>query len=62
MTGSRNRGWIGPALAAPLHRMMVWYRVAQERAALRELPAHRLDDLGLSRRDALCEAQRPFWR
>jgi uncharacterized protein YjiS (DUF1127 family) len=46
------RGWRG-----------LWAR-RQQRAALRELAEdpHMLDDLGLTRQQALDEADKPFWR
>ena len=53
--------WIDHAIAAPFLTLVRWYRISQERAALREMPAERLDDLGLSRKQARCEALRPFW-
>ena len=53
--------WLDRALAAPLLTLVKWYRVAQDRAALRSLPAERLNDLGLTRQEARREAQRPFW-
>jgi uncharacterized protein YjiS (DUF1127 family) len=51
-TVSRWPGWLG-----------LWARQRQ-RAALRELAddPHRLNDLGLSRQQALEEADKPFWR
>jgi uncharacterized protein YjiS (DUF1127 family) len=50
--GSQWLGWLG-----------LWARQRQ-RAALRELAddPHRLDDLGLTRQQALEEADKPFWR
>jgi uncharacterized protein YjiS (DUF1127 family) len=50
--GSRWGGWLG-----------LWARQRQ-RAALRELAddPHRLNDLGLTRQQALEEADKPFWR
>jgi uncharacterized protein YjiS (DUF1127 family) len=50
--GSRWRGWL-----------VLWARQRQ-RAALRELAddPHRLNDLGLTRQQALEEADKPFWR
>jgi uncharacterized protein YjiS (DUF1127 family) len=49
---SRWRGWRG-----------LWAR-QQQRRALRDLAddPHRLNDLGLSRQQALEEADKPFWR
>ena len=48
----RSPGWLG-----------LWERQRQ-RAALRELAddPHRLNDLGLTRQQALEEAGKPFWR
>ena len=45
--------------------LLAWLRrgraLSCERRALRQMDAERLDDLGLTRAEALCEAQRPFW-
>ena len=51
-TDSQWSGWLG-----------LWARQRQ-RAALRELAddPHRLNDLGLTRQQALEEADKPFWR
>jgi uncharacterized protein YjiS (DUF1127 family) len=51
-TGARWPGWLG-----------LWTRQRQ-RAVLRELAddPHRLHDLGLTRQQALEEADKPFWR
>jgi uncharacterized protein YjiS (DUF1127 family) len=51
-TGTRWLGWLG-----------LWAR-QQQRAVLRELAddPHRLNDLGLTRQQALEEADKPFWR
>jgi uncharacterized protein YjiS (DUF1127 family) len=48
----RWRGWLG-----------LWAR-QQQRRALRDLAddPHRLSDLGLTRQQALEEADKPFWR
>ncbi|SPF77305.1 hypothetical protein ALP8811_02330 [Aliiroseovarius pelagivivens] len=35
--------------------------IRRERAALSQLDAHRLDDLGLTREQAQREASRPIW-
>lgn len=53
--------WIEIAAIAPLLTLVHWYRVSQERAALRGLSDARLADLGLTRDAALREAARPFW-
>lgn len=38
-----------------------WLAVARERAALAELSAAALADIGVARADAQAEAGRPFW-
>lgn len=54
--------WINVALAAPFHALVRWYRVAGERADLRELSSERLDDIGLTHREVEWETARPFWQ
>jgi uncharacterized protein YjiS (DUF1127 family) len=46
-----------------LRRWRRWTERSRQRRALRDLAynAHLLDDLGLTREDALGEANRPFW-
>jgi len=46
-----------------LRRWRRWNERSRQRAALRNLAEdkHLLDDLGLSRQEALDEADRPFW-
>lgn len=61
-TKSSSCHWANLVLAAPLHGLVSWYRVSQERAALREMPNERLADLGLTKRDVEREAQLPFWQ
>lgn len=51
---SRN----APASRATLSEMMATYR---QRRALARLDAAALEDLGLTREEALAESQRPFW-
>ncbi|NQW11284.1 MAG: DUF1127 domain-containing protein [Alphaproteobacteria bacterium] len=41
--------------------IVVWIERANQRRALAEMDAHQLADLGLSRADALQEADKPFW-
>lgn len=60
-TQSPSHSWLRDVLAAPLRGAVEFYRIAQERAALRDLPAERLSDLGLSRRELEHELRRPFW-
>ena len=47
-----------------LSRLMVWVQRSRERKALAELvnDDHLLNDIGVSRLDALHEAAKPFWR
>jgi uncharacterized protein YjiS (DUF1127 family) len=51
----------GPAAA--IHRWLDWAERRRQRIALRELAddKHFLDDLGLTREQALDEANKPFW-
>jgi len=39
-----------------------WRQRGRDRALLREMREHQLRDLGLTRADALVEADKPFWR
>ena len=41
--------------------LLMWHERASTRARLRELDARFLEDVGLSRKDALKEARKPFW-
>ncbi len=38
------------------------YGISVERRRLGELPEYRLRDLGITRAEALAEADRPFWK
>lgn len=40
----------------------LWHARHKQRAALRELSAYQLKDIGLSRSDALNEVSKPFWK
>jgi uncharacterized protein YjiS (DUF1127 family) len=46
-----------------LRPLLLWIGRSRQREALRALAdnKHLLDDIGLSRREALGEADRPFW-
>ncbi len=59
---SPSHHWVQTALAAPLHAVLEWYRISQERAALRDLPSHRLSDIGLTKREVEWELNQPFWK
>ena len=54
----------GPSPAAPQRGWWNWAELGLQRAALRELAddKHILDDLGITRDQALHEASQPFWR
>lgn len=62
------RGWADHpqfySWPAWLRRLLLRADKARQRAALRAMAdnKHLLDDIGLSRRQALDEADRPFWR
>lgn len=50
-----------PSLAAVWRMLRRWRQLARERGQLARLSDAALKDLGLSRADALQEAERPFW-
>jgi len=50
------------ALRGTLHGTLDRYAIASERARLRDMGEAALADMGLTRRDAQCEARRPFWQ
>jgi uncharacterized protein YjiS (DUF1127 family) len=54
----------GPARAIQWRRWFDWSERRRQRIALRELAddQHVLNDLGLTREQALDEAAKPFWR
>jgi len=54
--------WFTPLLATALRGTLDRYAISRERARMRDMSDAQLDDLGLSRRDALGEAMRPFWQ
>ncbi len=41
--------------------LLRWHELARQRRALLRLDDHMLKDVGLSRADAVREAERPFW-
>jgi uncharacterized protein YjiS (DUF1127 family) len=55
---------LGTVTARPIARMVELVGAARQREALRELAddKHLLDDIGLTREQALDEATKPFWR
>lgn len=50
------------SLKATLETISLWCARARQRRRLRALDEHRLQDIGVSRNDALREAGKPFWR
>jgi len=50
------RGW-----AALLNKWLRWSERSRQRADLRDLDEHLLKDIGITRQQALDEANRPFW-
>lgn len=50
------------ALAAILELPFVWRERARQRRALLRMSDRMMDDIGISRSEALAEAAKPFWR
>ena len=48
-------------LSAPFAVLATWGERLKQRAALAEMDERMLKDIGLSRADALAEADKPFW-
>lgn len=42
-------------------KILFWRETATQRAELSKLSDEMLQDIGISRLEALCEANRPFW-
>lgn len=59
---SRNAASVGRSVAALFDMVATWSERRRQRLALEALPDHLLHDIGLSRADALNEADKPFWR
>ncbi len=45
-----------------LATLLVWHERSLQRRALRALEPHELADIGITRAEALREADKPFWR
>jgi uncharacterized protein YjiS (DUF1127 family) len=54
----RGRRWIRRAVDA----VLTWHERAHERRQLMQLSDHMLRDIGISRAEALGEAEKPFWQ
>lgn len=52
----------GRALVALFDTVADWNERRRQRRALEALPDHLLHDIGVSRSDAVQEADKPFWR
>ncbi|MGG2397884.1 DUF1127 domain-containing protein [Pseudomonas sp. SH1-B] len=68
MKGQKGYVWVHsihfervPAWASLWRMLRRWHQLARERRQLARLDGAALKDLGLSRADALQEAERPFW-
>lgn len=53
---------VGAALLRPLEIAMQWQDRARERRQLLQMSDRLLKDIGISRVDAVHEADKPFWR
>ena len=49
-------------LVAMVKQISYWYQVHRQRQALYKLDDTLLKDIGISRSDALQEAEKPFWK
>lgn len=56
-----TRLWM-PAAKSLIFHLVLWSFRARTRRRLRALDPRLLDDVGLSRREALSEGWKPFWR
>ena len=50
------------ALKRGLCILLVWQQRLKDRDTLEGMSESRLRDIGLSRRQAMCEARKPFWQ
>jgi uncharacterized protein YjiS (DUF1127 family) len=51
-----------PPLAAAARLIAQWIERARQRQALAGLEDRMLRDIGITRVDAVCECEKPFWR
>ncbi len=51
-----------PSGYALLRKIKLWHSRARQRRHLAQLPPEMLKDIGVTRVDALNEANKPFWR
>ena len=50
-----------PVFKLPL-KLRQWHRRVHERTELARMPDSQLQDIGITRADAIAELQKPFWR
>jgi uncharacterized protein YjiS (DUF1127 family) len=55
----QSSSWLG--WTALLNKCLRWSERSRQRADLRELNEHLLKDIGITRQEALDEANKPFW-
>lgn len=58
----RSAASLGRSVVALFDMVATWNERRRQRLALEALPDHLLHDIGLSRADAVNEAEKPFWR
>ncbi|WP_340120122.1 DUF1127 domain-containing protein [Pelagibius sp. 7325] len=57
-----GRGGLARRVCAALASVLVvWQKRIRDREALQSMTAAQLADIGITREDALCEAEKPFW-
>ena len=61
-TSARSANGFGRAVVTLFDTVAEWAERRRQRRALEALPDHLLHDIGLSRADAVNEADKPFWR
>jgi len=54
--------WLGSLAVAVTDLLYLWQQRLRDRDMLRNMSTTQLKDIGLSRADALNEAEKPFWR
>lgn len=57
----KTLAWLHQKAHDIAERFWAYYRRTKQRQVLRELNDHQLKDIGISRVDALQEANKPFW-
>jgi len=60
-TGPCSSGFLKAALLSVVSAAMMWRQRAHDRAHLRDLEPHHLDDIGMSPERRAREVRKPFW-